>query len=225
MSDSDQQRPIRSFVRRSGRLTRAQARALETLWPRWGLSWQGELLDLAAVFGRTAPRILEIGFGTGDALIDWARLHPDHDVLGIEVHEPGIGHCLLEIERLDLGNVRLISADALAVLRTGMAPASLAGVQLFFPDPWPKKRHHKRRIVQPDFVALVARALAPGGFLHMATDWPPYALHMQEVMAGQDRLLPDPAPRPARLRTRFEARGERLGHPIWDGVWRRPPSC
>jgi tRNA (guanine-N7-)-methyltransferase len=221
MNDTAQRRTVRSFVRRAGRMTRAQTRALEELWPHHGIHWEPAPLDLDALFGRRAPRVLEIGFGTGTALVQQALDHPERDLLGIEVHEPGVGHCLLEIERLGLTNVRLACHDAIAVLRDRLPAGSLHGVQLFFPDPWPKKRHHKRRIVQPGFIGLVARVLEPGGFLHMATDWPPYAEHMQAVLAAQQLLLPDPDARPERARTRFEARGERLGHPIWDGIWRR----
>lgn len=221
MNETAHPRTIRSFVRRAGRMTRAQARALEELWPRFGIAWEPAPLDLDALFGRSAPRVLEIGFGTGAALVQQALDHPERDLLGIEVHEPGVGHCLLEIERLGLTNIRLACHDAIELLRGRLPAGSLHGVQLFFPDPWHKKRHHKRRIVQPEFVALVARVLEPGGYLHIATDWPDYAGHIQAVLAAQQALVPDPDRQPERARTRFEARGERLGHPIWDGIWRR----
>jgi tRNA (guanine-N7-)-methyltransferase len=207
-------------VRRAGRLTVAQERALAELWPRYGLDFTPQPLDLDQVFGRRAPRIVEIGFGNGEALATMAAASPDEDFIGIEVHEPGVGHCLLRIEALELANVRLVRHDAIEVLQRQLAPGSLAGVHLFFPDPWPKKRHHKRRIVQPDFVALVADRLAAGGILHVATDWPEYADHIAAVVAASGRFSPaDPAS--GRPRTRFQARGERLGHPIWDARYRR----
>ncbi|MCC5795293.1 MAG: tRNA (guanosine(46)-N7)-methyltransferase TrmB [Chromatiales bacterium] len=221
MNEPSSARPVRSFVRRSGRLTRAQARALEDLWPRWGIDAGSSPLDLDRVFGRSAPRVLEVGFGTGQALLDWALQHPEQDVLGIEVHTPGIGHCLLGIERLGVGNVRLLDQDAQDVLSQRLPDGCLHGLQLFFPDPWPKKRHHKRRIVQPAFVAEVARVLSPGGFFHVATDWPPYAEHIREVLAMEPGFRESADTGSSRPVTRFAARGARLGHPIWDGHWRR----
>jgi tRNA (guanine-N7-)-methyltransferase len=219
-ADPPRHRPIRSFVRRAGRLTVAQERALAELWPRYGLDYTPHPLDLDTIFGRRAPRIVEIGFGNGEALATMAAAAPDEDFIGIEVHEPGVGHCLLRIEALGLGNVRLVCHDAIEVLQHQLPPGSLAAVHLFFPDPWPKKRHHKRRIVQPDFVALVADRLEAGGILHVATDWPEYAEHMAAVVAASGRFGPaDPAS--GRPRTRFQARGERLGHPIWDARYRR----
>ncbi len=222
-------RQIRSFVRRAGRQTRAQERALAELWPRFGLAppaaGASPLLDLATAFGREAPCILEIGFGNGDALVAMAAEAPDQDFLGAEVHEPGVGHCLLAIGRLGLTNVRLLRQDAVEVLRERLPENSLAGVHLYFPDPWHKKRHHKRRLVQPDFVALLGTRIAPGGHFHVATDWPDYAMHIREVMAGSPvfaaagtDLATGAGTRP---RTRFQARGERLGHPIWEAVYRR----
>jgi tRNA (guanine-N7-)-methyltransferase len=220
-------RQIRSFVRRAGRQTRAQERALTELWPRFGLEppapGASPLLDLTAAFGRTAPCVLEIGFGNGDALVAMAAASPDRNFLGAEVHAPGVGHCLLAIERLGLANVRLLMLDAVEVLREHVPMHSLAGVHLYFPDPWHKKRHHKRRLVQPDFVALLGARLAPGGYFHVATDWPDYAAHIQAVMAGAPAFQaagvhPSAGTRP---RTRFEARGERLGHPIWEAVYLR----
>lgn len=219
-ADPPRHRPIRSFVRRAGRLTVAQERALAELWPLHGLEYTPQPLDLDQVFGRHAPRIVEIGFGNGDALATMAAASPDEDFIGIEVHEPGVGHCLLRIEALGLGNVRLVCHDAIDVLQHQLPPGSLAGVHLFFPDPWPKKRHHKRRIVQPDFVALVADRLEAGGVLHVATDWPEYAEHIAAVVTASGRFSPaDPAS--GRPRTRFQARGERLGHPIWEARYRR----
>jgi len=220
-------RTIRSFVQRAGRITRAQERALAELWPRWGVAFSPEPLDLDLLFGRRAPRVVEIGFGDGETLLALARSRPETDFLGIEVHRPGIGHCLLGIEAAQLTNVRLSSHDAVEVLEHQIPDASLDEVLLYFPDPWPKKRHHKRRIVQPAFVALVARKLKPGGVFRLATDWAPYASHMLEVVSASDALRnesPDgrfgvrPASRPE---TRFERRGQRLGHDVFDLAFSR----
>ncbi|WPL11664.1 MULTISPECIES: tRNA (guanosine(46)-N7)-methyltransferase TrmB [Thiorhodovibrio] len=222
-------RPVRSFVLREGRLTAAQARAFETLWPRYGLNWQPDQpLDLPALFGNDHPVVLEIGFGNGEAMLHMAARHPKRNYLGLEVHRPGIGHLLRELERVGLGNVRVMREDATALLARGLKPASLAGVCLFFPDPWPKKRHHKRRIVQPAFVDELARVIASGGFFHAATDWLPYAEWMLEhLCAAGDRFenlspsgdfIPRPDDRPP---TRFERRGERLGQPARDLWFRR----
>jgi len=169
--------------------------------------------------------VLEIGFGNGDALVRMAGVAPELNFLGAELHAPGVGHCLLALEHLGLDNVRLLMEDAVEVLRHRLPDASLQGVHLFFPDPWHKKRHHKRRLVQPEFVALLAARIAPGGYFHVATDWPDYAAHIQEVMAGNPAFRPGGA-EPGRAaggrpRTRFEARGERLGHPIWEAVYQR----
>jgi tRNA (guanine-N7-)-methyltransferase len=213
-------RPIRSFVRRAGRMTRAQERALEELWPRFGVHCGPGPLDFPALFGRRAPVVVEVGFGNGDSLVALAARHPGTDFLGIEVHEPGVGHCLLGIEARQLTNLRVLCQDAVEVLRDHVADGSLAGVNLFFPDPWPKKRHHKRRIVQPPFVDLVSRKLAPGGRFQVATDWPEYAEHIRQTVAGCALLAPAAGP-VDRDSTRFEARGQRLGHPIWEGVWKR----
>lgn len=213
--------PIRSFVRRTGRMTAAQKRALTELWPRYGIDFAPELVDFEQVFGRSAPRVMEIGFGNGELLVEMAAAHPDQDFLGVEVHEPGIGHCLLAAERASITNLRVICHDAVEVLRQQIADASLDTVQLFFPDPWPKKRHHKRRIVQPDFLRLVARKLKPDGVLHMATDWEAYAEHIETLIEDSgvfSRLSAPPRPRP---KTKFETRGEHLGHSIWEQVYRR----
>jgi tRNA (guanine-N7-)-methyltransferase len=219
-------RRIRSYVRRAGRLTRAQARALEDHWPAFGLDTGTGPLDLAAAFGRKAPRILEIGFGDGECLAELAARHPDQDYLGIEVHEPGVGHLLLTLEKNGTRNVRVIARDATEVLPL-IPSRALRGVHLFFPDPWPKKRHHKRRIVQPGFFKAVGRVVAPGGYLHMATDWEPYAEHMLAVgnaAPGWHNTSPDrgfverPETRPE---TKFERRGQRLGHAVRDLVFRR----
>lgn len=227
MTDAPHQRPIRSFVRRAGRQTRAQQRALEELWPRYGVPAEdgagGHKLDLAAAFGRPAPTVLEIGFGNGDALVAMAAGSPERNFLGAEVHAPGVGHCLLAIERLGLPNVRLLMQDAVEVLRERLAADSLAGVHLYFPDPWHKKRHHKRRLVQPEFVALLASRLARGGYVHVATDWPDYAAHIASVFAAHNGFsrAAGEAAMAQRPRTRFEARGERLGHPIWEAIYLR----
>jgi tRNA (guanine-N7-)-methyltransferase len=214
-------RGIRSYVLRAGRITPAQKRALEELMPRHGLAFAGRPLDLDAAFGRRAPRVLEIGFGNGDTLVEIAALAPGTDFIGVEVHPPGIGHCLLAIEAAGLTNVRIVAHDAVQVLREGLAPASLDEVLLYFPDPWPKKRHHKRRIVQPEFVALVASRLKPGGRFRLATDWEPYAAWMLEVIGASPEFR-NAAPgggcveRPERGATRFERRGQRLGHAVFD---------
>lgn len=225
----ERRRAIRSFVLREGRLTVAQERAFNDLWPRFGCDWTpGTPLDLAALFGNDRPVVLEIGFGNGDSLAAMAAQDPNRNWLGIEVHRPGVGHLLLEIERLALTNLRVIRHDAVDILRDGIAPAALDGVQLFFPDPWPKKRHHKRRILSPELVAQLARVIRPGGIFHAATDWEPYAEQMLETLehasdwfentAGQGQFAPRPASRPL---TKFEQRGERLGHRVCDLVFRR----
>jgi tRNA (guanine-N7-)-methyltransferase len=219
--------PIRSYVLRGGRITRAQRRALDELMPQWGLPFTPHPLDLDAVFGRYRPRVLEIGFGDGATLAELARMRPDTDFIGVEVHPPGIGHCLLAIEAGGLNNVRVIAHDAVEVLDKQLTPDSLDEVLLYFPDPWPKKRHHKRRIVQPAFAALVADRLKPGGTFHLATDWEPYAQQMLEVLNAEPRLanaaaggrwIEDPAARGA---TRFEQRGRRLGHDVFNLEYRR----
>jgi tRNA (guanine-N7-)-methyltransferase len=214
-------RGIRSYVLRAGRITQAQKRALEELMPRHGIPYSPAPLDLDRVFGRTAPRVLEIGFGNGDTLVGLAAQSPARDFIGVEVHPPGVGHCLLEVESRGLANVRIIAHDAVEVLAHQLAPASLDEVLLYFPDPWPKKRHHKRRIVQPAFAALVADRLKPGGRLKLATDWEPYAAWMLEVLdaaPGLENAAPGGGcvDRPERGATRFERRGRRLGHRVFD---------
>lgn len=218
-------RGIRSFVLRAGRTTEGQARALETLAPRWVLPYTAQPLDLDAAFERHAPTILEIGFGMGDATSHIAAVRPEDNFLACEVHPPGVGALLMRMEAQGLGNLRLMQHDAVQVLQTMIEPGSLAGVHLFFPDPWHKKRHHKRRLVQPAFAALVAGRLAPGGYWHCATDWQPYAEQMLEVMSGEPNLVntvegyaPTPSYRPE---TKFERRGLKLGHGVWDLVFRR----
>lgn len=219
-------RTIRSFVRREGRITPGQRRALSELWPRYGLDPAG-VLDLDAVFGRRARRMLEIGFGNGEALSAMAAAHPQHDYLGIEVHRPGVGRLLLALESQDLSNVRLVCADAKAILAQHVADASFDEVYLFFPDPWPKSRHHKRRLLQPAFADLVRSKLKPAGLLHLATDWADYARHMLEVLsaiegwenlAGPSAYAARPGQRPL---TKFERRGQALGHQVWDLIFRR----
>ncbi len=220
-------RAIRSFVRREGRITPAQQRALTECWPRYGAEFGGGALDLDALFGRHAPRTLEIGFGDGETLVALATAHPERDYLGIEVHAPGVGHCLLRAAAAGLANLRVVRHDAVEVLERGLAPGALEEVLIYFPDPWPKKRHHKRRLVQPAFAALLASRLAPGGTLRLATDWAPYAEWMREVLdaspafanaAGADGFVPRPAARPV---TKFERRGARLGQAARDLEYRR----
>ena len=220
-------RTVRSFVRREGRITKAQQRALRELWPRYGVDLAPEPLDFAALFQRRAPVMLEIGFGNGEALCELARTHPENNYVGIEVYRPGIGSLLLRLDALKLPNVRVICADAEQVFAEHVPGDSLDAVSLFFPDPWPKKRHHKRRLIQPDFIAHVARSLRPGGCVHIATDWQDYAEHALAV-ASQTPELENTAgdhtyvSRPdERLLTRFERRGQRLGHQVWDLVFRR----
>jgi tRNA (guanine-N7-)-methyltransferase len=216
-----ERRAIRSYVLRAGRITEAQKRALAELLPRYGLPFSPDPLDLDAVFGRSAPRVLEIGIGNGDTLVELAAARPATDFIGAEVHPPGIGHCLLAIETLGLANVRVVAHDAVELLEHMVPPASLDEVLLYFPDPWPKKRHHKRRIVQPAFVALVASRLKPGGRFRLATDWEPYAAWMLEALAASPEFTNAALgggciERPQRGATRFERRGRRLGHRVFD---------
>ena len=220
-------RGVRSFVLRAGRATAGQQRALEQLWPKYGVEFSHSTLDLQALFGRAAPRMLEIGFGAGEALLEFARAHPEIDCIGIEVHRPGVGRLLLGAEAATLRNLRVICHDAVEVLQYQLAPASVALVHIFFPDPWPKKRHHKRRLIQPPFVELLAKAIAPGGSLRLATDWEPYAQHMRAVIDASPafaNIAADAgfvARAAERVLTRFERRGQRLGHGVWDLEYRR----
>lgn len=225
-ADDRPARKIRSFVRREGRITPGQQRALQELWPRYGLAADTPL-DLAAIFGRSAPCTLEIGFGNGDALATMAGQQPDTDFIGIEVHRPGVGRLLQQLDEHKLTNVRIMCDDAVQILKTCLPDNSLDRLLLFFPDPWHKKRHHKRRIVQPDFIGLLAQKIKPGGILHMATDWEDYAGHMLEVAGasaafrncsgtGNYSLRPDYRPV-----TKFERRGQRLGHGVWDLLYER----
>ena len=215
-------RAIRSFVKRGGRITVAQQRALAELWPRYGADPRGAPLDFDRLFGRRAPRTLEIGFGDGETLVALAAVHPERDYLGLEVHAPGVGHCLLRAAAAGLSNLKVIQQDAVEVLERSIAPETLDEVLIYFPDPWPKKRHHKRRLVQPPFAALLATRIAAGGRLRLATDWAPYAEWMREVLdgsaafrnvAGQTGYVPRPPERPV---TKFERRGTRLGHEARD---------
>ena len=216
------QRAIRSFVKRGGRITPAQSCALAELWPRYGIDYDGRPLDLDAAFGRSAAHTLEIGFGDGETLIALAATHPARDFVGIEGHAPGVGQCLLRAAAAGLNNLRVIRHDAVEVLQHAVPGGSIDEILIYFPDPWPKKRHHKRRLIQPGFVELLASRLAAGARLRLATDWQPYADRMREVVdargafenvAGRDGYVPRP---PARPLTKFERRGQRLGHATRD---------
>ena len=236
MSDDNQQPPaenerphraIKSFVMRSGRMTEGQQRGLDQGWPKFGLEPAAGLQDFDQLFGRKAPRTFEIGFGMGQATLEMAAAAPDEDFIGVEVHRPGVGALLNGMLTQNLSNIRVYSWDAIEVLRDCVADASLDRLLLFFPDPWHKARHHKRRIVQPAWAQLVRQKLKVGGVLHMATDWEAYAEHMLEVMnaepgyrnlAADGRYVPRPAERPV---TKFERRGERLGHGVWDLKFQR----
>ncbi|MCE9731954.1 tRNA (guanosine(46)-N7)-methyltransferase TrmB [Pectobacterium sp. IFB5596] len=220
-------RRIRSFVRRQGRLTNGQQLALDNYWPVMGVEYQAEQVDFNALFGRDAPVVLEIGFGMGASLVTMAAQHPEQNFLGIEVHLPGVGACLAAAQEAGISNLRVMCHDALEVLIKMIPDGSLSMVQLFFPDPWHKARHNKRRIVQVPFAELVQSKLKVGGVFHMATDWEPYAQHMLEVMtsvAGYRNLSDNneyvvrPESRPL---TKFEARGQRLGHGVWDLMFER----
>lgn len=220
-------RAIRSYVLRAGRMTTAQQRAMEELWPRYGVEAEGGVLDLEALFGRRAPCVLEIGFGNGENLAQLAARHPEQDFIGVEVHPPGVGHLLLQAAEAGVSNLRVLRHDAVEVLRDRLAPASLHAILVLFPDPWHKKRHHKRRLVSADFARLAASRLAPGGTLQLATDWEPYAEWMLEVLnatpalrncAADGRFVPR---NPGRIQTRFEQRGQRLGHAVRDLCFER----
>jgi tRNA (guanine-N7-)-methyltransferase len=227
MTEPEHPRPIRSFVTRAGRITPGQQRALEELWPNYGIEFSETPLELAGLFGRRAPVTLEIGFGNGDNLAQLARSHAERDFLGVEVHRAGVGRLLLALANEALGNVRIVCHDAVEVLTRQLPPDCLAEILILFPDPWPKKRHHKRRLLQAPFAALAASRLVPGGVLRLATDWQPYAQEMLEVLSATPALEnlaagAGYAPRPPeREPTRFERRGERLGHEVWDLAFRR----
>jgi tRNA (guanine-N7-)-methyltransferase len=215
-------RRIKSFVKREGRLTAGQAKSIEELWPIMGVEYKAQAIDLAELFGRDAPVVLEIGFGMGKSLVEMAKNEQDKNFIGIEVHRPGVGACLGEAREQGVDNLKVFEHDAVEVLEQCIADNSLTRVQLFFPDPWHKKRHHKRRIVKPEFVACLHKKLAVGGVFHMATDWENYAEHMLEVMtaaegfknqAEDNQYVPRPDHRPL---TKFENRGHKLGHGVWD---------
>ena len=227
MSDIDKRRPIRSYVLRTGRMTPGQQRAFERGWQRWGLEHYDGKLDFEAVFGEPGPVTLEIGFGMGQSLVVMAQASPNTHFIGIEVHTPGVGRLLHSIEEQGVGNIRIYHHDAVEVLRDCILDGSLNTVQIFFPDPWHKKRHHKRRLIQPTLVSQLTRKLKPGGILHLATDWENYAEQMMEVLSGEEALTNSCgpgqfAPRPEyRPLTKFELRGERLGHGVWDLIFTR----
>lgn len=212
--------PIKSFVKRAGRMGSGQQRALEALGPRYVVPFTQALPDWPSLFSRTAPTVLEIGFGMGGATAAIAAARADTNFIGVEVHEPGVGALLKLIDEKALTNLRIVQHDAVEVLRHMVAPRSLAGVHIYFPDPWHKKRHHKRRLIQPDFVRQLVNHLAPGGYLHCATDWEPYAQQMLEVLSAEPALrntCEGYAPRPEwRPLTKFEHRGMKLGHGVWD---------
>jgi tRNA (guanine-N7-)-methyltransferase len=220
-------RPVKSFVLRAGRMGTGQARALEDLGPRFLIPYSTRPLDLVATFGRAAPKVLEIGFGMGDSTATIAASQPGTDYLGVEVHTPGVGALLKRIGEGNLNNLRIVQHDAVEVLDHMILDGSLDGIHIFFPDPWPKKRHHKRRLIQPGFVAKLVRKLKPGGYLHLATDWEDYAGQMLEVLSGEVDLAntaTDFSPRPDyRPLTKFEKRGLRLGHGVWDLIFTRRP--
>ena len=216
---------IKSFVRRAGRTTAAQARAFEHLGPQLLLPYRESTLEPVAVFGRSAPLILEIGFGMGEATAHIASVRPQDNFLCCEVHEAGVGALLKRIAEQGQTNIRIVQHDAVEVLEHMIAPGSLAGVHIFFPDPWHKKKHNKRRLIQPALVARLASRLAPGGYLHCATDWQPYAEQIVQVLSAEPLLtntVPDYAPQPAyRPLTKFENRGLKLGHGVWDLIFLR----
>lgn len=225
-NEHPQHRRIRSFVLRQGRLTKAQERALETGWPQFGIEYAPQLLDLNHTFGRSeSKKILEIGFGMGDATAKIAQTLPDCDFLAVEVHTPGIGSLLKHIEEQALTNIRIVQHDAVEVLQNMIADNSLDGVHIFFPDPWHKKRHHKRRLIQGEFVQLLCKKLKVGAYLHVATDWQEYAEWVLEVLNNEPQLqntAADYAEKPSyRPLTKFENRGLKLGHGVWDLVFKR----
>ena len=224
-SAAPRERSIRSYVVRAGRIGPGQVRALAELGPQFVLPYSTTPCDFAAAFGRDAPRVLEIGFGMGDATAQIAQALPGTDFIGVEVHTPGVGALLKRIGELGLGNLRLVQHDAVEVLQNMVAPGSLAGVHVFFPDPWHKKKHNKRRLIQPEFVRLLASRMAAGAYLHCATDWQPYAEQMLQVLSAEPGLrntAPGFAPRPDyRPLTKFENRGLKLGHGVWDLVFVR----
>jgi len=226
MNDSDaHERRIRSFVLRQGRFTPAQQRAFDQHWTRYGLDYTGQPRDFDAVFARSAQRVLEIGFGNGEQLLHSAQAEGERDFIGVEVHRPGVGRLMNALADADVRNVRLYNHDAVEVLEHEIAPGALDEVRIYFPDPWHKKRHNKRRLIQAEFVTKLAQHLRPGGYIHCATDWQPYAEQMLEVLSAEPLLrntAADYAPKPAyRPLTKFENRGLKLGHGVWDLVFER----
>ena len=226
MTDTEKhKRPIRSFVKREGKLTSGQKNAIDELWSSHGVDLGNEQLEFATLFGRLAPTVLEIGFGNGLSLADMAEAHSGINFFGVEVHRPGVGSLLVHVKKRDLENVRVSIDDAVQVLQQQIPDGSLHRVQIFFPDPWHKKRHHKRRLIQAEFVAMLVKKLEPNGQIHVATDWEHYAEHILEVLSANTDLqntaqayAPKPEYRPA---TKYEARGIRLGHGVWDIVFNR----
>ena len=230
MIDEAKKRTTRSYVLRAGRMTEAQDKAYQTLWDEYGLVCQHQQLGLRETFGRDAPVVFEIGFGMGDSLLSQALSEPDRDFVGVEVHKPGVGRLMNEAKKAGVTNLRVICEDAVEVLSDGLGPQSLEGVQIYFPDPWHKKRHHKRRLVQLQFINLMANRVRLGGFCHLATDWAPYAEWMVEMFSQtatwqntseNGDFVPRPARRPI---TKFETRGERLGHEVFDLIYERKAS-
>lgn len=224
-------REIKSFARRQRRLTARQEEALKLAWPKSGVVITDEKLNLDAIFNRHANRILEIGFGHGDTLVPMALAHPENDYLGIEVHEPGIATVMVNVIEHDIKNIRIIENDAVKILYDNIPDHSFSRIHLYFPDPWPKKRHHKRRIVQPEFVELLRHKLSDGGFLHFATDWENYAEHMMTILSANsgfknvmgENQFADNEQLQLRANTKFEQRGVKLGHGVWDLVFAKRP--
>ena len=222
-------RPLRSFVLRGGRLTEGQKRAMDEYWPRFGIVKGELLLDFKTLFGNDAPVIMEIGFGNGDAIWQMAQARPAENYVGVEVHQPGVGHLLLKMKQHGIANIRIANDDAVEFLRERVPEESLAGVRIYFPDPWPKKRHQKRRLIQSSLIELMASRMCLGALFHLATDWEPYAMHMLEVMRSSDgfvNLSPsgDFCDRPEwRPQTKYERRGESLGHQVRDLLYKRIP--
>ena len=218
-------RPIRSFVLRQGRISNAQRHAYEILLPQYGIPFEDNLINLDQIFGRSSPKFLEIGFGMGETTVSIAQMHLQNDYLAIDVHTPGVGSLLKQISETGLSNLRIIQHDAVEVLKCMLTPECLDGTHIFFPDPWPKARHHKRRLIQPQFITLLSERLKHGGYLHVATDWEEYAQQILQVLSSEPQLIntvTDYAPRPAyRPLTKFEQRGLKLGHGVWDLVFQK----
>ncbi len=218
-------RPIRSFVLRQGRISNAQRHAYEILLPQYGIPFEDDLINLDQIFGRSSPKFLEIGFGMGETTVSIAQMHLQNDYLAIDVHTPGVGSLLKQIGETGLNNLRIIQHDAVEVLKCMLTPECLDGTHIFFPDPWPKARHHKRRLIQPQFITLLSERLKHGGYLHVATDWEEYAQQILQVLSSEPQLIntvTDYAPRPAyRPLTKFEQRGLKLGHGVWDLVFQK----